>query len=788
MLFASDIADRAEETLRALDEAIRQAEASGTRLSDEPLLSDVETTIMADLDKGVDEDLAIRQLREKIKAIESDLARQRSGDQPNSSEDTIRTLMDKHDELNKLKKELKQLEAASGVDPLSESADVDKLQKNYEQLIEDRNKMEKELFEIKQEHQEKMTNMRSIFEQQYLQNLDNQGATLSDTTLPLPVSKPVSSTSSAPAIQRIEEPKPDVPIDDLEEFLRKEKVLPNPQPSPAPSSPSPTSKFSGLLDDAPPAPEKKSPEKKTIESSMAGLQFMAPVESKPIIVRPQVLPFVKPKVTVSQPSIPVVTPPTRARAVTSPQDTYQPVLPESFLRSLTPAVEPAPPPPPIPVVASPSAPVPAPAPAPVPVATPSTFAPPPPVPVPTVEDPLLSVLNVNTVPPSVSEIPTTTSPQVVELPNPEIFDPEPALPPVIEPTIPAPVPSRSTFSEIDVVEPIAADDQSLFDILAKEPELAEDPTPSLVPTLPTISPEAALPPHSTTDFSIFDDSPEGIAPPLPTVPAEPPRPAPIVEPVKAPIAEAPAAPQYLPHQNDQLPPNLEFYDIPSLLPRKVSKDATEDRSTEASKSGTSLSVTEATSSPIVTIEDAMEPEPPVVTIQPVRKLPPRRKPPASTVLLEIETEVEFLAGGDPRPADYTEFYITNSGFTEIVLNSPELKEYMDKAITGKNISSYAELWARAHKYGYNYPGLSSKIRRALRKHGIHRVRTDANGKAKVRVSRELAANDQAPEHYLIGVAMLGKVGVVWSQPFYIQDHAGQGLPVLLEGQDALWLQ
>jgi hypothetical protein len=36
--------------------------------------------------------------------------------------------------------------------------------------------------------------------------------------------------------------------------------------------------------------------------------------------------------------------------------------------------------------------------------------------------------------------------------------------------------------------------------------------------------------------------------------------------------------------------------------------------------------------------------------------------------------------------------------------------------------------------------------------------------------------------------MLGKVGVVWSKPFYIADHAGQDNPVLLENADALWLE
>jgi hypothetical protein len=80
------------------------------------------------------------------------------------------------------------------------------------------------------------------------------------------------------------------------------------------------------------------------------------------------------------------------------------------------------------------------------------------------------------------------------------------------------------------------------------------------------------------------------------------------------------------------------------------------------------------------------------------------------------------------------------------------------------------------------------IRQTLRKNGIHRIRTNANGTARLRISSKLLEPGQPEVYFITGVAMLGKVGVVWSKPFYIADHAGQDNPVLLENADALWLE
>jgi hypothetical protein len=157
--------------------------------------------------------------------------------------------------------------------------------------------------------------------------------------------------------------------------------------------------------------------------------------------------------------------------------------------------------------------------------------------------------------------------------------------------------------------------------------------------------------------------------------------------------------------------------------------------------------------------------------------------PNSGTLL-IEANVEELSGSI-KPAYHTEFFITTQDLTDILSSQPELKEEIDREITGKNISSYAELWARAQKYGYNYPGLATKIRRAIKEAGAHRIRTDANGQAQIKLEGE----DQLKgERYIVGVSPLGTVGVVWSKQFYIQNYAPTKKTLTLEIKDAIWLQ
>jgi hypothetical protein len=168
----------------------------------------------------------------------------------------------------------------------------------------------------------------------------------------------------------------------------------------------------------------------------------------------------------------------------------------------------------------------------------------------------------------------------------------------------------------------------------------------------------------------------------------------------------------------------------------------------------------------------------------VTKLKKKKVTSPNSGTLLIEANVEELSGSI-KPAYHTEFFITTQDLTDILSNQPALKEEIDREITGKNISSYAELWARAQKYGYNYPGLATKIRRAIKEAGAHRIRTDANGKAQI----ELEGEDQLKgERYIVGVSPLGTVGVVWSKQFYIQNYAPTKKTLTLEIKDAIWLQ
>jgi hypothetical protein len=397
------------------------------------------------------------------------------------------------------------------------------------------------------------------------------------------------------------------------------------------------------------------------------------------------------------------------------------------------------------------------------------------------------------------------------------------------PASPAKAPPPSVELPAQPEEALSPEDGSDFSFFETPASPAKAPAPSV--ELPA-QPEEALSPEDGSDFSFFDTptspakalasdvarqaiapahaaeeaetlfatdvhTPVSAAVPQPSI-SETASPTLNLPPSKAEeeghssFAPTTAFPFFL---NDSLPSSLEHYDIPSVKPKQDIPEPTVPSSQDVPQPIESYSVVEeghGLTDPAPAVQELVKPREPELTL-PSPKIHRTPPPPSSTVILQIKADVELLSGEQSRgdnvhPAGYTEFYITSSSFNEIILGSSELKENMDKAMVGKNLSSYAELWARANKYGYNYPGLTSHIRKILREKGIHRVRTNANGEAKLRVPKSLAENEEQTELYIIGVSRLGQVGVVWSKPFFIQDHAGHDNPLHLEDLDALWLQ
>ena len=787
-IFASDIAERAEKAINEL--GALDIESFDKGLSTE-LANDLEE-ILKMQNMSDSPQVKISDLRLKVRTLEAEIEQSRSGG-PKTSMTTVKSLMDKNDELRRLKSELRKLETENGIEPSLEELpppDVNKLNNSYKQMVEERNQMEKELFEMKKKQKEMAYQIRSDKEREYLESLNQGTGTIS--SIPTQPAK-----APSPSMPSIPEPNPyikDDTLTGLESFLQSEGVLDGPS---APQTVQTSgSKFSGLLDDDPisqpdtyqpliprnpvitrnpavspiaspsvAASTARSPQP-VLSASVTNFQFVPPVDSQPVTTSASAPLFFSPPLVSELPAPqPVSYSNRRIRPeLASPEDQYDPEVPDILLRSQEPTPSFTPPRALLPSVASP---------------------------VPTNEPPRIVAPRTN----SMEELLGTISPPPIDdsLPAPEpnalptrtfgVSEPKPALP------------------SVAVVEPLGVDDEALFGILGDEPGIIETiGSPAIEAEPPTLFNETPLAdpvipsiPEPVSDFSIFDDplvpevpevdaSPSTLEQELATYPVAVPSTMPRVEEYQpAPVIVTPPVVETVPVPEESIPDTLEFYDLSSL---ETSVRSIEENPSNSTSSENVTPETTETASGSTAVKETT---PPAIK-QPQRQRVVRTHVPSKTVSLQIETLVEKLAGGPRMPADYTEFYITTADLNEIILNSPELKEVMDKAITGKDISSYAELWARAQKYGYNYPGLASMIRQTLRKNGIHRIRTNANGTARLRIASKLLEPGQPEVYFITGVAMLGKVGVVWSKPFYIEDHAGQDNPVLLENADALWLE
>ncbi|MBT3469190.1 MAG: hypothetical protein HN467_07695 [Opitutae bacterium] len=243
-----------------------------------------------------------------------------------------------------------------------------------------------------------------------------------------------------------------------------------------------------------------------------------------------------------------------------------------------------------------------------------------------------------------------------------------------------------------------------------------------------------------------------------------------------------------------MPDGLDGYDIPGIDAPSLDKETAQKPSIPPTSAAPILNQLDSGILESLQSQEIIKDQPPTVGGAAIQKIEEKTDPAVNSEkkkhtnpnsgTLVIEANVEELSGS-VKPAYHTEFFITTQDLTDILSMQPLLKEEIDREITGKNISSYAELWARAQKYGYNYPGLAAKIRKAIKEAGAHRIRTDANGQAKIKLKGE----DQLKgERYIVGVSPLGTVGVVWSKQFYIQDYAPENKTLRLEIKDAIWLQ
>ena len=139
--------------------------------------------------------------------------------------------------------------------------------------------------------------------------------------------------------------------------------------------------------------------------------------------------------------------------------------------------------------------------------------------------------------------------------------------------------------------------------------------------------------------------------------------------------------------------------------------------------------------------------------------------------LQIQAKVQFL-DNKVRPAGFTEFFLVDRDLSTI------LSEEGIRPPTQEGIQSHAEYWARSVQRGYQFPGIAAKIRNALARASLRRIKTNSLGVGNV--------DDLSDGNYfVIGASTLGQVGVVWSRPVSLNN--GDNI-ISLDLKDAAWAQ
>ena len=139
--------------------------------------------------------------------------------------------------------------------------------------------------------------------------------------------------------------------------------------------------------------------------------------------------------------------------------------------------------------------------------------------------------------------------------------------------------------------------------------------------------------------------------------------------------------------------------------------------------------------------------------------------------LQIEARVQFL-DNKVRPAGFTEFFLVNRDLASI------LSEEGINPPTNQGIQTHSEYWARSVQRGYQFPGVAAKIRNALARSSLRRIKTNSLGLGNV-------DNLQDGNYFIIGASTLGQVGVVWSKPVNLNN--GDNI-ISLDLTDASWAQ
>ena len=131
--------------------------------------------------------------------------------------------------------------------------------------------------------------------------------------------------------------------------------------------------------------------------------------------------------------------------------------------------------------------------------------------------------------------------------------------------------------------------------------------------------------------------------------------------------------------------------------------------------------------------------------------------------LQFDAVVTALNGKN-KEAFYTEFFIIDEDVESVLRKGGiELSDF-------SGIDSYAELWARSRKNSFLFPNVQKNIRSLLLKlveNGQgQRVRTDINGAATLE-------NLPSGRFFVVGTASLGKVGVTWDVPVFLQKGSNK---------------
>jgi chromosome segregation ATPase len=139
--------------------------------------------------------------------------------------------------------------------------------------------------------------------------------------------------------------------------------------------------------------------------------------------------------------------------------------------------------------------------------------------------------------------------------------------------------------------------------------------------------------------------------------------------------------------------------------------------------------------------------------------------------LQIQAKVQFL-DNKVRPAGFTEFFLVDRKLSEI------LSAEGIKPPTQDGIQTHAEYWARSVQRGYQFPGIAAKIRNALARSSLRRIKTNSLGVGNV---DDLSDG----KFFIVGASTLGQVGVVWSKP--VNLNSGDNV-INLDLNDAAWAQ